>query len=372
MHVALRTRGGHHEGMSITTVIDADGDAPPAILYLPEGTHDITASVNGEGRAVRIVVTPDCVPLLQADLDAKLVDFRAGKAARPVCLFKHDADGPASFLPASFSWEPGKGVLCHGDEGGGWTNSGRLAVVGRDYGYFSPRIAVDRASHEVVGLLPGVEIGSLTNNPAFDSIERIAASKNGNLAHADEVEESEKQAENTDHEREQSKPDEPKHTMDIKKLLGLPEDADDAAVQAALDDLKKKAARTDELEASNKSLTDDKTKVEEEKKKAEEEKKKALDEAACAKKAAAEQLAAMKEGLIADAISCGKIAPKDEAAKKAIGALFDVDPANARAVIAAMRPDPAFETVTASKKDSSAPSSNFSAVDYYNDLTQKA
>jgi Mu-like prophage I protein len=56
-----------------------------------------------------------------------------------------------------------------------WTSAGERAVRGRDYSYLSPSFLL--ADNKIVGLPQSGSIGSLVNNPAFQSIRRIAASE---------------------------------------------------------------------------------------------------------------------------------------------------------------------------------------------------
>jgi phage I-like protein len=55
-----------------------------------------------------------------------------------------------------------------------WTASGRNAISGRDYSYFSPCFLIDENGDPTA--LPSTgAIGSLVNNPAFRNLARIAA-----------------------------------------------------------------------------------------------------------------------------------------------------------------------------------------------------
>lgn len=143
----------------------AFGDAPACIVYMPKGEHFINASIGGRQK---VIVDRSCLEGLQRDLALKLT-----QNVRPVCYFDHKT-GPASFIPSAFDYMDGVGVILEGE----WTESGKKAVVGRDYGYFSPAFKLNMATCRPVGLEPNdIEVGSLVNDPAFESIARIAASK---------------------------------------------------------------------------------------------------------------------------------------------------------------------------------------------------
>lgn len=137
------------------------------IVYLPEGTHEIQASVNGQPGTRTVRVGADSLEPLSTALKAR----QAGNV-RPYAGFDHK-DGPASFLPVGFSYEFGRGVMLEIE----LTSAGQKAIDGKDYSYFSPTFHLDRLTGKPMGLLPHGEIGSLVNNPAFEGIERIAASR---------------------------------------------------------------------------------------------------------------------------------------------------------------------------------------------------
>lgn len=138
---------------------------------MPAGTSVIHASVNGKPGTREVHVDASTAERLQRDLVEKLEAAATGKKARPCGLFDHK-DGRACLLPKRFFWDDAKGVMLEAD----WTQAGKAAVEGRDYSYWSPCFRLGKDGR-VVGLTGGVEVGSLVNNPAFDTIARIAASK---------------------------------------------------------------------------------------------------------------------------------------------------------------------------------------------------
>jgi Mu-like prophage I protein len=143
--------------------IEFDG-LPAAIQYMPAGKATITPNVNGSPKEITVTATPRTAAALQADLSRLL-----NANVRPFVDFDH-AGGAAAAIPKRFFWKEGEGVMLELD----WTNSGKAAVSGRDYSYFSPTFLLNE-SGDPAGLPPSGAIGSLVNNPAFRSIKRIAA-----------------------------------------------------------------------------------------------------------------------------------------------------------------------------------------------------
>ena len=297
----------------------AFGDAPACIVYMPEGEHFINASIGGRQK---VIVDRSCLEALQRDLALKLT-----QNVRPVCYFDHKT-GPASFIPASFDYMDGVGVILKGE----WTESGRKSVLGRDYSYFSPAFRLNTATCRPIGLEPDdIEVGSLVNDPAFENIARIAAGKarlenftvlepdmplNGGGEDTGAVHD---QTNNT-------------HTTMYELLvkcgvLTKEEAASDKAGKIAEDkinDLKKKSEGVEksgtELEAARKEAEDAKKEAASCKAA-----KARLDETEAKLKAAEAELAEVKaskaaliDAEIEAAIKAGKIAPEDEDAKEAL------------------------------------------------------
>jgi Mu-like prophage I protein len=145
--------------------IDLEGETPAEIIYFPKGDWRIKPVVNGKAKEVSVKVDESVASVLQADLNRRLKD-----TVRPYAAFDHKP-GAASFLPKQFKWDDSKGVVLEVD----WTQAGKDAVAGRNYSYFSPTFLLSDKG-EVAGLPTAGEIGSLTNNPAFREIQKIAAS----------------------------------------------------------------------------------------------------------------------------------------------------------------------------------------------------
>jgi phage I-like protein len=139
-----------------------------SIVYLPEGVHEISATVDGKPQKRKVTVDERILAGFSEDLKA-----RQSRNVRPFGGFDHK-EGPASFIPLEFRYERGTGLILDVE----WTAAGRAAIDGKDYSYFSPTFSLAKGKDIPVGLLKRGEVGSLVNEPAFEEIERIAASHN--------------------------------------------------------------------------------------------------------------------------------------------------------------------------------------------------
>lgn len=152
---------------ALTPALSAD--VPDEIVWIPDGKHTITPSVNGKAKTVTITIPEgkgsEIAAKLQSDLQRRL-----GENVMPIIAFDHATTGAKAGTPKSFRYEQGKGILLTVD----WSSSGRNAVSGRDYSYFSPAFLIDDKGVPT-GIPDRGEIGSLVNNPAFREIPRIAA-----------------------------------------------------------------------------------------------------------------------------------------------------------------------------------------------------
>jgi hypothetical protein len=149
------------------------GNEPPAeIVFLPEGEHQITATVDGAPKTITVKVPAFKGPEIAQRLQSSLAERHAGNV-RPHLAFQHQV-GAASGTPKAFRYEPGKGVMLAVD----WSGSGAAAIRNKDFGYFSPVFLLD--DDGTPGSLPTKgELGSLVNEPAFRSMPRIAAADAG-------------------------------------------------------------------------------------------------------------------------------------------------------------------------------------------------
>lgn len=316
-------------GMIKTTVARADGKLPDAIQYMPPGTSVINAW--SEGNPVRRVIHVDrsSAQRLQADLEAKQAAADAGEAPRPCGFFDHEKKA-ASFLPKRFYWQDGLGVMLEVD----WTNAGRTAVAGRDYSYFSPRFTADAEDGTVLGLTDNVEVGSLVNNPAFRTIERIAASGSDCSC--------------LDQRRGVEFVQEGRYdtaTMEeLIALLGLGPDATPEDVLNAVKKLK------DESGGKESSPAPD---VDPQLEEARAELAKKDEELAAANAELAELRKANEETFMKEAIEAGHCGPHDDATKESIRKLYQASPADARRIFCTKKTDALTgEQITASSSGS--------------------
>jgi phage I-like protein len=139
-----------------------------SIVYLPEGVHEIHATVNGKAQKRTVTVDQRVLASFTEDLESRLA-----RNVRPFAGFDHAA-GAASFLPKEFRYEHGTGLVLDVE----WTAAGKAAIQGKDYSYFSPNFLL--VNGIPAGLAKHGEIGSLVNEPAFEAMEKIAASYNNN------------------------------------------------------------------------------------------------------------------------------------------------------------------------------------------------
>jgi hypothetical protein len=264
-------------GLTVNSAFQSELSEAGSIVFLPEGTHEITASVGGKPKTLTVTVDDRVLASFADDLARRMESN-----VRPFAGFDHKP-GAASFIPQAFRYEPGVGLMLDVD----WTSAGRAAIEGRDYSYFSPTFLVSKDGIPT-GLTTRGEIGSLVNDPAFEEIPRIAA------AHTEQ------------------------HQSDMDNLieLGLVEAscAPDQALEtakAALASLREAAAQVETVEAANMA-----------KKSAEDEladMKKRNDELEAAYKSIKDEMAtkaaAAADAAIEDAIKAGRIAPQDDATK---------------------------------------------------------
>lgn len=298
---------------------------------MPAGRHTISATVNGQVGTREVVVDRAACERLQADLEELLKASAAGERARPMLMFDHRA-GAAAAKPLGFEWDDKRGVLLRVE----WTQAGREAVEGGNYAYVSPAFRCARDTGLVAGLgRSTVEVGSLVNDPAFEKNECIAAAREEEAPEEDLVAahflpprahiENNANGVQTEYAAagvagginnlNNRKMDE------IKQLLGLPPDADENAICAAISSLKQKesagAAQLEQVQAES------------------EKHKLALQEH---KEAAADAFVKRQSDE-------GKIAPRDEERLQAARRLYMADPKGAELIYAGMkRVDNVFNT----------------------------
>lgn len=157
---------------AMTTALP-DG-APAEIVYIPEGAHTITPFVDGKPKQITVTLDPAKGASVAAKLQADLTK-RQGENVRPWVDFDHEGKVSAG-NPDAFRYEPGKGIVM----AIGWSNTGKAAVEGKDFSYFSPSFLIAEDGTPS-GLDDRGPIGSLVNEPAFRQIPRIAAKDGGRI-----------------------------------------------------------------------------------------------------------------------------------------------------------------------------------------------
>ena len=253
----------------------------------------------------------------------------------------------------------GVGVILKGE----WTESGRKAVLGRDYSYFSPAFKLNTATCRPIGLEPDdIEVGSLVNDPAFENIARIAAGKarleNFTVLEPDMLLNSGGEDTGAVHDQTNNTNTTMYELLVKCGVLTKEEAASDKAGKIAEDKINNLKKKSEGVEQS-------KTELEAARKEAEDAKKEAatckaakarLDEAEAKLKAAEAELADVKaskaaliDAEIEAAIKAGKIAPEDEDAKEALKTALTANIKAGKALIASINPNPAFTTVVAGK-----------------------
>jgi phage I-like protein len=250
----------------ITAALASSVDGAPAeVVYLPEGEHDITPTVNGKARRITVRVPAEKGETIAASLQADLDKRQAGNV-RAWFDFEHKG-GKASALPTAFRYEPGVGIMAAVE----WTGAGREAIEGKDFSYLSPTFLVDEQGMPS-GLPERGPLAALVNEPAFREIPRIAAK---DAAPA------------------------PSFTMShlILAALAVDASAENAEAEAVTKitamqgDMADKQKRIDELTAELAEL------------------KASMDEVEAK---AAEQAKSRRGALVEAAVAAGKIAPKDD------------------------------------------------------------
>lgn len=271
------------------------------IQWMPKGKQTITPTVNGKPKKVTFEVTAALAEKMDRQLQAMLAEAREQDAALPYTDFNHE-DAEASGHGTEFYWDEASGIRLKGR----WTSRGQEGIRGRAYTKFSPEWAMNKAG-AVMGI--GLNLGGLVNRPAFKTIATVKA-KSTDGGSGDEVDPNKPATE---------KKEEPYMKELLKALAkaglisdsGLSEAEAVAELNAKVENVK--AA----LEVKAKLATDYVSKTEHD------DLRKRFDEAN----------AAQAEAEVEIAISDGRIAPKDEAAKAKWTELLKKDFATAKTLL---------------------------------------
>jgi hypothetical protein len=262
-------------GLTVNSAFQSELSEAGSIVFLPEGTHQITASVGGKPKTLTVTVDDRVLASFADDLARRMESN-----VRPFAGFDHKP-GAASFIPQAFRYEPGVGLMLDVD----WTSAGRAAIEGRDYSYFSPTFLVSKDGIPT-GLTTRGEIGSLVNDPAFEEIPRIAAS------------------------HQETDPMQHLVELGLVEASCAPDQALETA-KAALASLREAAAQVETVEAANMAKKSAEDELEDMRKR--------NDELEAAYKSLKDEMAAKAsasaDAAIEDAIKAGRIAPQDDATK---------------------------------------------------------
>jgi phage I-like protein len=297
-----------------------------SIVYLPEGEHMISATVGGKPKQVNVKVDRSVLAAFADDLKA-----RQEANVRPFAGFDHQS-GPASFLPVEFRYEEGVGLVLDVE----WTKAGREAIEGRDYSYFSPTFMLSPQGVPY-GLAKRGEIGSLVNDPAFESIQRIAAQ----------------------HTEPQNNDMEQLIELGLVEASCAPEQALEIA-KASLANLRESAAQAEQLEtvqAAAKTAEEKLVEKEEQLAKLQA----AYDEL---KKKMSDTAQASAQAAVDEAVKAGRIAPQDEDSKSFWLDALVSNPSSAK-VLASLPANPVVDgsTVLAGRTEESNPQSELTGLD---------
>lgn len=243
-----------------------DSGIPEEIVYIPEGVHEITPTINGKPGKITVKMMAEAgeriAAAFQSDLSKRLADN-----VRPIIDFDHKSIGPAAGIPKSFRYEAGKGLMMAVD----WTRAGKEAIEGRDFSYSSPTFLLANDGSPS-GLPERGPVAALVNHPAFRSITRIAAS-------------------------DQNLTPDTNHKDTMSKLILAALKVDDTRTDAEAIGVQRIEAMQAEVSALEKERDELKTKVE------------------ASEKLAKETAEKRADDLVKAAAIDGRIAPKDEKAQ---------------------------------------------------------
>jgi phage I-like protein len=135
-------------------------------MFMPGGLQIITPFAGGIGAPIKVMVDRAAVGELEKQRAA--INAR-NKAA--FCDFDHEG-GEAAVWIKGFAWQdqPVPGIYAKGE----WSDSGKSAIAGKKFRYFSPVFHVDNKladpAHIVCREQAAPNMGGLTNDPAFHNI----------------------------------------------------------------------------------------------------------------------------------------------------------------------------------------------------------
>lgn len=145
-------------------------DSPPEwIMWMPGGTHEITAERRGKPFTTTVLVDRETAAVMQQTLGS----VTAAGPQRPFFDFDHDS-GAASAWPVDFAWREQSNTPAGVYAKVVWSKPGADAVTGKSYRAFSPTFFVDDSKPARVTGAP-LNMGGLVNDPAFKQIAPLWA-----------------------------------------------------------------------------------------------------------------------------------------------------------------------------------------------------
>lgn len=138
------------------------GQVPSSIMWMPAGTHAISAYQDGKRVDVEVTVDESTAQVMQAAYEREVATGH-----KPLIDFDHEHKAAAAWV-LGYRWVPGRGVYCDVE----WSEQGRAAVAGRTHRAFSPEFFADKSGRVVDA--PKYH-GGLVNDPAFTAISPLWA-----------------------------------------------------------------------------------------------------------------------------------------------------------------------------------------------------
>jgi hypothetical protein len=136
----------------------ADAPLPAEIVWMPAGTHEISAyNAANEIWKGTVICDQAGAQLVQASYE------RIRASGKKVRLDEAHKGAGATAWVQGFSWDPSRGIIAAVE----WTSLGEQLVRGKVYTSFSPEFAVNKQTKRVSAIWPNFPAGGLVNEPAF-------------------------------------------------------------------------------------------------------------------------------------------------------------------------------------------------------------
>ncbi|TAL49505.1 MAG: hypothetical protein EPN89_06065 [Methylovulum sp.] len=197
-------------------LVELGDTAPTEIKLVPDGAFRSARDARPEGIPGWLMDGDSATAILSAQSALKsrfLIDYDH----QTLRSEKNGLPAPAAGWGARFDWRPGDGLYAVEID---WNAAALSAIAAKEYRYISPVIRYDGKT----GRVTGVPMAALTNFPAIDDLNDLAAAAALLFSTED-------------------------NGFDMKQLLaklGLPDDADEAAALSAVDALLAAAVQANE------------------------------------------------------------------------------------------------------------------------------